>query len=361
VTGPRGDYLEQIRRGGADLPPELAAAFAKVPREAFVPDGFQRRDGSWVRPADPEFLATVYSDDVLVTKVDNKIPVSSSSQPSLMAIMIMALRVTPGLRILEIGAGTGYNAALLASLGATVTSIDVQEDVAVRARAALARAGVSGVRVEHGDGYAGRPGDRFDRVIVTVGIGGVSPQWLAQLTPGGFVLAPVKHAGTHPVLVVSGPPGGPVIATPVCPSGFMLAAGPLTADHPGAFPSPAGPLPELSPVAPPRFDPPLDEIAYRDLWYAAGAWSRRAAHVAVPGRDQGCLALLDESRTDGAVIYPDGSIHTGNSADLVPAAADILDRWTAAGRPTMRAWRVSFTLTGDPAAPIWAPDAWELS
>src|SRR4029079_15325835 len=131
---------------------------------------FQRRDGSWVRPADPEFLTTVYSDDVLVTKMDGSVPVSSFSQPSLMAIMIMALRVTPGLRILEIGAGTGYNAALLASLGATITSIDVQEDVAVRARAAWARAGIAGVRVEHADGYRGVPGSRFDRVIVTVGI-----------------------------------------------------------------------------------------------------------------------------------------------------------------------------------------------
>jgi protein-L-isoaspartate(D-aspartate) O-methyltransferase len=298
---------------------------------------------------------------VLVTKVDNKIPVSSSSQPSLMAIMIVALRVAPGQHILEIGAGTGYNAALLASLGATIISIDVQEDVAVRARSALARAGISHVRVEHGDGYAGHPGDRFDRVIVTVGIGGFSPQWLAQLTPGGFVLAPVKHAGSHPVLVVSGPPEGPVTGTPVCPAGFMLASGPLTADHPGAFPFPAGPLTDLLPVMPPRFDPPLDEIAYRDLWYAAGAWNRRASHVAVPGREQGCVALLDENRTGGAVIFPDGSIHAAGSSDQVEPAAIVLDRWIAAGRPKMQAWRVSFTLTGDPDAPIWAPDAWELS
>src|SRR3954447_18531337 len=193
VTDPREDYLHQIRRGGLDLPPELAAAFASVPREAFVPEGFQRRDGTWVRPADPDFLDIVYSDDVLITKVDGRMPISSSSQPSLMAIMILALRVTPGMRVLEIGAGTGYNAALLASLGATITSIDVQEDVAVRARSALARAGIAGVRVQHGDGYSGVPGSHFDRVIVTVGIGGVSPHWLEQLDPGGFVLAPIVH------------------------------------------------------------------------------------------------------------------------------------------------------------------------
>jgi protein-L-isoaspartate(D-aspartate) O-methyltransferase len=362
MTGPRGDYVSAIRRGGADLPPELAAAFASVPREAFVPEGFQRRDGTWVRPADPEFLTTVYSDDVLVTKTDGKMPVSSSSQPSLMAIMIMALRVTPGLRILEIGAGTGYNAALLASLGATVTTIDVQEDVAVRARAALARAGIADVRVEHADGYAGDPAQRFDRVMVTVGVGGVSPPWLTQLDPGGFVLAPVKHAGIHPVLVIAGPPGGPVTATPVCPAGFMLAAGPLTAEHPGSFPAPAGPLDDLAPFARPRFDPPLTELAYRDLWYAAGAWSRRATHVAVPDREHGGLAFLDETLRSGAVVLPDGAIHANGSsaAGYASLAAGILDRWTSAGRPPMQAWRVSLALTGDPAFPIWAPDSWEL-
>ena len=364
MTGPREDYLDQIRRDGLDLPPDLARAFASVPREAFVPEGFQRRDGSWVRPADPDFLGTVYSNDVLITKVDGRVPISSSSQPSLMAIMILALRVTPGLRVLEIGAGTGYNAALLASLGATITSIDVQEDVAVRARSALARAGIAGVRVKHADGYLGVPGSRFDRVIVTVGVVGVSPHWLAQLDPGGFVLAPVVHAGTDPVLRVSGSPAGPVTGTPICAAGFMRAAGPLNADHPGAFPPPvaAGALTEMAVAAPARFDPPLDEVPYRDLWYAAGTATRRATHAVIPGTDHSRLALVDSAGTGGAVLLPDGSVLAGGpeAARYAALAVEILDRWTAAGRPSMRAWRVMLTRTGDPSSPIWVPDAWEV-
>ena len=364
MTGPREDYLDQIRRDGLDLPPDLARAFASVPREAFVPEGFQRRDGSWVRPADPDFLGIVYSDDVLITKVDGRVPISSSSQPSLMAIMILALRVTPGMRVLEIGAGTGYNAALLASLGATITSIDVQEDVAVRARSALARAGIAGVRVKHADGYPGVPGSRFDRVIVTVGIGGVSPHWLAQLDPGGFVLAPVVHAGTDPVLRVSGPPEGPVTGTPICPAGFMRAAGPLNADHPGAFPPPvaAGALTEMAEAAPGRFDPPLEDVSYRDLWYAAGALTRRATLAVVPGKDQSRLALVDAAGTGGAVLLPDGSVLAGGpeAAKYAALAVEILDRWTALGEPPMRAWRVTLTRAGDPSSPIWVPNAWEV-
>jgi len=362
----RERYVEQIRRDGAPLTAELAAAFATVPREAFVAGGFQRRDGTWVRPGDKDFLDTVYRDDVLITKIDNRIPVSSSSQPSLMAIMLAALDVRPGLRVLEIGAGTGYNAALLTVLGARVTSIDVQADIADAARAALDRAKLAGVRVLHGDGYAGAPESRFDRAIVTVGVAGVSPRWLAQLEDDrtGLVVAPVEHAGTHPVLAVRGLAGGPVTATVVCPSGFMSAAGPLTADHPYAHPAPAtaGTLAEFAPVGEPRWGRPLDSTAYRDLWYAAGVWHRRATHAALPGRDQSCLALLDAAGTGGAAILPDGTVLAGGAeADRYAAdAATILDRWEAAGRPPMQAWRINLALTGDPESPIWVPSEWHL-
>jgi protein-L-isoaspartate(D-aspartate) O-methyltransferase len=362
----RERYVEQIRRDGAPLSADLAAAFAAVPREAFVASGFLRRDGTWVRPGDKDFLDTVYRDDVLVTKVDNRIAVSSSSQPSLMAIMLAALDVRPGLRVLEIGAGTGYNAALLTVLGARVTTVDVQADVADAARSALDRAEIAGVRVVHGDGYAGVPGSRFDRAIVTVGVAGVSPRWLAQLEDHrpGLVVAPVEHAGTHPVLAVRGSAGGPVTATVVCPSGFMSAAGPLTADHPYAHPAPAtaGTLVDFVQAAAPRWERPLDSIAYRDLWYAAGVWHRRATHAALPRRDQSCLALLDASRTGGAAILPDGTVLAGGGeADRYAAdAATVLDRWEAADHPPMQAWWINLALTGEPDSPIWVPAEWRL-
>jgi protein-L-isoaspartate(D-aspartate) O-methyltransferase len=361
VTGPRGGFLDQIRQSGVPLSPALADAFARVPREAFVPDGFRRRDGRWALPTEPDFLATVYRDDVLVTKVDGAVPVSSSSQPSLMALMITALDVRPGQRILEIGAGTGYNAALLATLGAEVISVDVQKDVADRARSALARAGIDGVRVEHGDGYAGFPGVRVDRVIVSVAVGGVSPLWLEQLAPDGIVVVPIEHAGFHPVHAVR--VTGEITATVVSASSFMLAAGPLTADHPGAFPPPAAPgtLTGFTQYAGPRFAP-LEPSAYRNLWFAAGVWNRRATHAAVPGREQACLVLLDEARTGGAVILPDGTVLAGGEQAEVFAtdAVAVLDRWLAAGHPSMGAWRVGFAPAGDPAAPILVPTAWEL-
>jgi protein-L-isoaspartate(D-aspartate) O-methyltransferase len=143
----------------------------------------------------------------------------------------------------------------------------------------------------------------------------------------------------------------------------MSASGPLTAAHPGAHPvaAPAGSLVVFTQVAPARWDPPLDSLAYRDLWYAAGVWHRRASHAALR-RDHSSLALLDDNGTGGAVILPNGSVMAGGeqAKRYAADAADILDRWTALGRPPMQAWHVTLTLTGDPQAPIWAPTEWSL-
>ena len=356
-------YVAEIRRDGAVLSAELAGAFAAVPRELFIGGGFQRREGTWARPGDSDFLDLVYRDEVLVTKVDGTTPVSSSSQPSLMALMLTALEVRPGLRVLEIGAGTGYNAALLATLGAEVTSIDVQPDVAERAAAAVRAAGIAGVRVLAGDGYTSLPGERFDRVIVTVGVAGLAPSWVTGLAGPGPLVVPVEHAGTHPVLVARSDPEG-VTATVLCPAGFLSAAGPLTAEHAGSHPAPAAArtLAAFAEVSGPRWAIPLSTTAYRDLWYAAGIRSRQATHAAVPGREQSVLALLDKRRTGGALILPDGSIRAGGeeAATYAAEATAILDEWMAAARPPMQSWQLDLTLTADPATPIWTPSRWRL-
>ncbi|MEV0898616.1 methyltransferase domain-containing protein [Actinoplanes sp. NPDC049802] len=353
----RRHYLDLIRTDGVPLSPALAQAFATVPREVFVPDGFLARDGRRVLPADPEFLPTVYSNDVLVTKLSEGRPVSSSSQPSLMAIMIGALDPRPGMRILEIGAGTGYNAALLAALGATVTTVDVQPDVAARARSALARAGVSGVRVETADGYtaafAGDP-ERYDRIIVTVGVAGVSPHWLDRLEPGGRIIVPVEHGGTHPVLDVREQGA----ATVVCPAGFMSASGPLTARRRHSHPEPVLGMEGLTGSRPSCWRPPLEALAYRDLWYAAGAWHHRVTQAARPDRQQSCLAVLDESGESGAVVLADGAIlASGAERDRYAAiGAALADRWDALERPPMSAWDVELA----PSGPLWTPYRWTL-
>lgn len=358
----RRRYVDGLRREGAITRADVAEAFATVPREVFVANGFHGRGGGWVAAGDEGFLETVYANDVLVTKIADGVPVSSSSQPSLMAAMLEALDLAPGMRVLEVGAGTGYNAALMAAIGARVTSIDVQPDVLARARTAVAGAGVTTVDLREGDGYDGYEGGApYQRVIVTVGVAGASPRWLDQLAEDGFVLAPVRHAGNHPVLRVCRGPDGGVRAEAVCPAGFMSAAGPLSAAYPGAHPVPAASLPPPTVTRPARIDPPLDVFRYYDLSFAVGAWDRRAAFARFGGGDEvPCCALLDETGEGGAGIRADGAVvATGDeAAAYADRAGALLDRWEAAGAPELGAWWAAMALDGDPERPIWVPRDW---
>ncbi|GIF50609.1 protein-L-isoaspartate(D-aspartate) O-methyltransferase [Asanoa ferruginea] len=374
VPALRERLVDVLRDDGGLTRDDVIQAFATVPRELFLADGFHLGEAGFLRPGDDGFLAAAYRNDALVTKFDDGRPVSSSSQPSLMALMIEALGVAPGMRVLEIGAGTGYNAALMAHIGAAVTSVDVQPDVAARAAAALDRAGVTGARVRVGDGYLGEPsGAPYDRVIVTVGITGVSPHWLAQLVPGGLMLAPVAHAGNNPVLRVwtrpaagRAEPGWPatdeVWADGICGAGFMAAAGPLAARYPWAHPDPLRVPDGVTPSVqiPPRWKQPLDGLSYHDLWFAVGAWDRRTTSGPFDG-GSGCV-LADDTRAGGAAIRADGSVIAAgaHAAAFANDAGILLDRWLDAGRPGIERWRAPLVLAGDPAAPIYVPREWSL-
>ncbi len=163
----------------------VAGAFSTVPRECFIPDVLAR-----------EGLAAVYRDDAIVTKRDSRgMPLSSSSQPGLMARMLELLELREGHRVLEVGAGTGYNAALLAHLvgrSGRVTTIDVDGELAQKARRALREAGAR-AKVVVGDGRKGAPeGAPFDRIIVTACADVIHRAWLEQLAPGGRIELPLR-------------------------------------------------------------------------------------------------------------------------------------------------------------------------
>lgn len=124
---------------------------------------------------------------------------SSASQPTIVAQMLDQLDLREGQRVLEVGAGTGYNAALLATLvgpSGEVTTIDIQPDVAAEARDALNRTGHQRVQVVVGDGSGGLPGGgTVDRIIVTAGAWDLSLAWFEQLAVGGRLVVPLRWRG----------------------------------------------------------------------------------------------------------------------------------------------------------------------
>jgi protein-L-isoaspartate(D-aspartate) O-methyltransferase len=159
----------------------IEAAFRAVPRHLFLPD----------TP-----LEEVYRDQAIATKSLQERVVSSSSQPTMMAIMLRQLGLRPGLRVLEIGAGTGYNAALMAHIvgkQGQVVTIDIDEDIVESARAHLQSAGYRHVQVHCADGFAGyADAAPYDRIILTVNAADIAPAWREQLKPDGRLLLPLS-------------------------------------------------------------------------------------------------------------------------------------------------------------------------
>jgi methyltransferase of ATP-grasp peptide maturase system len=202
--------------------PEWHRAVLEVPRHVFVPSYYVHRDGGMVaadttgEQGHAQWLDTVYSNTALVTKLaqdtDDAPPVflSSSSTPGLMTRMLEALDVHDGQRVLEIGTGTGYNAALLSHrLGATnVFSIDVEPDLVDLARIRLAELGYHPTLIT-GDGAAGLPEHApFDRIIATCSVPAIPWPWVKQTTVGGVILTDIKlglNAGNLLRLTRTGP------------------------------------------------------------------------------------------------------------------------------------------------------------
>ena len=199
----------------------VAAALHAVPRHLFLPE--QRPEAA-------------YRDDAIVTKRDEAgQPISSSSQPAIMAIMLDQLDLAPGHRVLEIGAGTGYNAALISHIvgpSGQVTSVDIDPELVATARGHLARAGFGDVNVVGADGAGGDPEHApYDRIIATVGVSDLAPAWLAQATAPARIVVPLDVRGTQLSVAFEradpAVPGGPWTSRSLAPCGFMRMRGSL--------------------------------------------------------------------------------------------------------------------------------------
>ncbi|MCC6190903.1 MAG: methyltransferase domain-containing protein [Anaerolineales bacterium] len=387
--------IETLKASGALTQPAVAAAFRAVPRHRFLPE---------------VPLAEVYSDEAIPTKFSAGHAISSSSQPAIMAIMLEQLAVAPGQRILEIGAGTGFNAALLAYLvgpHGRVLSVDLDADIVAGARANLAAAGIANVEVicaDGGHGYA--PASPYDRVILTVSAWDIAPAWYEQLVPGGRLVLPLEF-GLGPQASVAldkparaSPDRLRLVSRSVRCCGFMRLR--------GAF---AGPHVELSLGLEPGLtlslagDPPVSTetiltwleggrqlvesslaVSTRDAWGGLGWWlglrapdqcaltagetwagrgivpcllpiaGRRPACLTIGLAGAGGLALLSRQpglpADEAAPFAVRVEVCGPNPMPLAEALLAHLAGWQAAGRPGTHGLRLRVYAPDGPVSPL---------
>ncbi len=214
----RARLIEQVAREvetygiGDDtrqLDPRVRAAMAKVPRERFVPT------------------------DSAAAAYDNRpLPIGHGqtiSQPLIVAAMTQLLRLEPDARVLEIGTGCGYQAAILAELAAQVCTIEIVAPLADRARAILEELGYANIAFRCGDGAAGWPEQApFDGIIVTAAAPEVPAALVAQLKPGGRMVIPVgETSGFQELVLIERDAQGRIRQRQL----FSVAFVPLTGGH----------------------------------------------------------------------------------------------------------------------------------
>jgi protein-L-isoaspartate(D-aspartate) O-methyltransferase len=206
--------VEQLKKANALKTSLVEEAFMKVPRHLFLPD---------------EPLDKVYSDVAIVVKRGEEGQwTSSSSQPAIMAIMLEQLDLKPGQRVLEIGTGSGFNAALIASIvgpGGKVVTMDIQPDLVGYARERLNVAGYDWVETVVADGGYGHPDNApYDRIILTVASDVIVPSWKEQLASDGILVLPFAIVGPQNSVAFE-KRGEELVSIDIKPCGFMPLQG----------------------------------------------------------------------------------------------------------------------------------------
>lgn len=217
-AGAPDELIESIGEFYRTLPPDLGLdapspavirALRKVPRPLFVPPA--ERDRAWQnRPLPIGHGQTI-------------------SQPNVVALMSDLLQIGPGDKVLEVGTGSGYQAAILAEMGARVYSIEIVEPLADAARERLKKLGYGQIELRTGDGYHGWPeAAPFDAIIVTAAASHVPPPLVQQLKPGGRMVIPVGGRFTlQYLMLVEKQDDGTVTTRQLLPVVFV----PLTGQH----------------------------------------------------------------------------------------------------------------------------------
>jgi protein-L-isoaspartate(D-aspartate) O-methyltransferase len=363
-------------RGMGVTDPVVLDAMASIPRHRYVDRFWSAPTGMPWTPehvrefivdddAPDETLRVIYEPSTaLATRGPVDVPqaTSSLSAPIIVALMLAELHLSPGLRILEIGTGSGYHAVLMATLvgdPALVTTVDIDQSVITETVHRLHRLGFGAMTVRCIDGASGAP-DRapFDRVVATVGCADIAPAWSDQLAPRGEILVPLEHGLLHPRVRVHRT--RELIGHFVGQSGFIPIRGVQGTTR--LWPGPA-------PIAVTGAVEDLPQSLLEALPPGALAESRRAPAM----RDFGTYLAIRDRRASGVGLVEHDSGVTIREGRLVVAGArgsslktrmlEIAADWCALGCPGLDRYSMRFTpvsVPNDDARPDSPMGPWRI-
>lgn len=346
----RQALVASLKQKGELPEPAMEAAFAEVPRHVFLPD----------MP-----LERVYANEAIPIKRDTDgIVLSSSSQPSMMAIMLRQLRLNRGDNVLEIGTGTGYNAAIMQHIvgeEGSVTTVELDKELATQARINLQRVAIGyKVTVVEADGAMGyAPRASYDSIIATAATWDVPPTWVRQLKPDGILVAPMWLEGLQMSAAFSIQADGTLYSPRNIPCGFIplrgLAAGPNVQIRVrgSALTLTTGASRHIDGVALQSLLSEDAEISHFGTAITPGDyWGGFLTYITLnppPGYLFTLYSVLDNQTlyglegygfaliTSGSACFvpyhENGAAHCFGSADAFLMLSDIVEAWQAAGRP----------------------------
>ena len=198
-------------------------AFLEIDRGWFVPYYYRREGKDWVCEETGE---CAYKDIPLPTKIENGRPVSSSSMPSVMAAMLEALEIQPGQNVLEIGAGTGYNAALMSRIvgkSGQIVSIDTDKELVQSATERLVGTSLENIHIAIADGFTGYPlRAPYHRIIATAAFRQIPRAWSDQLAPGGVMVGNLLSNLTSLLIRLQKDEDGNLKGSPIPQTAFFM-------------------------------------------------------------------------------------------------------------------------------------------
>lgn len=355
----RQRLVEEIAQQRIRLPQTLREAFLTIPRHAFLDHYFRQQESfSWERIDEPPqdaalevwqtWYEDIYQDEALVVQVDQRgRPLSSSSTPSVMAQMLETLAVSAGQRVLEIGTGTGYHAALLAHLvGNThlVTTIEVDPTLASLAQQRLDESIGPGVQVHAADGlmWTNEAGI-YDRIIATGSFARIPETWIRMLAVGGILVMEWRGAFAGILIQMHKQADGSLIghAVPGWDGSFMPlhspdalpTRSPLFTDHP---------IIERTTVTGDTFSPSLLTHPGLMLWLQCASPHLTLRRQYARDTNALTLYLIDTERQTSIAMQEeksgDWTIVVYGSYPLWTQISTIIQQWKALGCPMTEAY-----------------------